>query len=185
LDNDFVAGVYRAPMSEHDDDVRLRLIIGGNRELSRIPSDRGVGGGLNPVSSALLRAYLEFTFKADYACDYGMPQWASRMNSWLSPIPFERLFLGRHKFLHYRVWYRDALSKYVQEILLDSRTLSRPFLDRANVEAAVTGHVKGYRNSTTAIHKLLTMELLFRQFFDSQPNDTVNAPEIDAMAKAI
>jgi len=45
--------------------------------------------------------------------------------------------------------------------------------------------VKGYRNSTTAIHKLLTMELLFRQFFDSQPNDTMNAPEVDAMAKAI
>ena len=184
LDNDFVAGVYRAPMAAHDDDVRLRLIMGGNRELSRIPSDRGVGGGLNPLSSALLRAYQEFTFKADYACDYGMPQWASRINSWLSPIPFERIFLGRHKFLHYRVWYRDALAKYVQEILLDPRTLSRPFLERANVEAAVTGHVRGYRNSTTAIHKLLTMELLFRQFFDGQPAESVNASEMAATVKA-
>jgi asparagine synthase (glutamine-hydrolysing) len=185
LDNDFVAGVYRAPMAEHNDDVRLRLIMGGNRELSRIPSDRGVGGGLNPLSSALLKAYLEFTFKADYACDYGMPQWASRINSWLSPIPFERLFLGRHKFLHYRVWYRDALSKYVQEILLDPRTLSRPFLDRKNVEATVTGHIRGYRNSTTAIHKLLTMELLFRQFFDAQASDSAYATEVGATAKAL
>lgn len=185
LDNDFVAGVYRAPLGEHDDDVRLRLIMGGSRELSRIPSDRGVGGGLNPLSSALLRAYLEFTFKADYACDYGMPQWASRINSWLSPIPFERLFLGRHKFLHYRVWYRDALSKYVQEVLLDSRTLSRPFLDRANVEAAVIGHVKGHRNSTTAIHKMLTMELLFREFFDTQSTSHLDAALTETSTKAV
>jgi hypothetical protein len=31
--------------------------------------------------------------------------------------------------------------------------------------------VRGTRNSTTAIHKLLTMELLFRRFFDAQPSD--------------
>lgn len=169
LDNDFVAAVYRAPanMSPHED-VRLRLIRDGSAALRKIPSDRGVGGTLDPVTSALARAYFEFTFKAEYACDYGMPQWAARMNSWVAPLRLERIFLGRHKFLHYRVWYRDALAGYVKEILLDPQTLSRPFFDRASIESMVTGHVRGVRNSTTAIHKLLTMELLFRQFFDAQ-----------------
>ena len=82
-------------------------------------------------------------------------KWAARMNSWVAPLQLERIFLGRHKFLHYRVWYRDALAGYVQQILLDPRTLSRPFLERRNVEAMVKGHVRGNRNSTTAIHKLL------------------------------
>lgn len=169
LDNNFVAAVYRAPanMSPHED-VRLRLIRDGSAALRKIPSDRGVGGTLDPVTSALARAYFEFTFKAEYACDYGMPQWAARMNSWVAPLRLERIFLGRHKFLHYRVWYRDALAGYVKEILLDPLTLSRPFFDRASIESMVTGHVRGVRNSTTAIHKLLTMELLFRQLFDTQ-----------------
>ena len=117
LDNDFVAAVYRAPANlSPREDVRLRLIRDGNPTLRKIPSDRGVGGTLDPVTSALARAYFEFTFKAEYACDYGMPQWAARMNSWVAPLRLEHIFLGRHKFLHYRVWYRDALARYVREI---------------------------------------------------------------------
>jgi asparagine synthase (glutamine-hydrolysing) len=176
LDNDFVAAVYRAPanLSPHDD-VRLRLIGDGSPALRKIASDRGVGGTFGPVASALTRAFFEFTFKAEYACDYGMPQWAARMNSWVAPLHLERIFLGRHKFLHYRVWYRDALAGYIQDILLDPRTLSRPFLERKSIESMVTGHVRGSRNSTTAIHKMLTMELLFRQFFDAQPSDSAVA----------
>jgi len=182
LDNDFVAAVYRAPanLSPHDD-VRLRLIGDGSAALRKIASDRGVGGTLGPVSSALAKAFWEFTFKAEYACDYGMPQWAARMNSWVAPLHLERVFLGRHKFLHYRVWYRDALAGYIRDILLDSRTLSRPFLERKSIEGMVTGHVRGNRNSTTAIHKMLTMELLFRQFFDAQPGDGAEAAHTTAL----
>jgi asparagine synthase (glutamine-hydrolysing) len=185
LDNDFVAAVYRAPATlSPNEDVRLRLIRDGSPALRRIASDRGVGGTLDPLTSALVRAYFEFTFKAEYACDYGMPQWAARVNKWIAPLRPERIFLGRHKFLHYRVWYRDALARYVQEILLDSRTLSRPFLERRNVEAMVKGHVRGDRNSTTAIHKLLTMELLFRQFFDAQSSESSKA-ELNAATQAV
>lgn len=184
LDNDFVSAAYRAPasMSPHDD-VRLRLIGDGSSALRRIPSDRGAGGTLAPLTSALLRAYSEFTFKAEYACDYGMPQWAARMNNSIAPLHLERIFLGRHKFLHYRVWYRDELAEYVKEILLDPRTLSRPFLDRRNVEATINGHVRGHRNSTIAIHKILTMEHLFRQFFDAPPiKSSENVPNTDMHA---
>lgn len=169
LDNDFVKAVYRAPKSEDGDyDVRLRLIRDGSPELSRIPSDRGVGGDAGRISSKISRALHEFSFKAEYAYDYGMPQWVARTDHAFSRLHFERLFLGRHKLLHFRVWYRDALSKYVKEMLLDSRTLSRPYLDRKGVEDVVNGHTKGKSNHTTAIHKLLTLELLQRNFFDSK-----------------
>jgi asparagine synthase (glutamine-hydrolysing) len=103
------------------------------------------------------------------------------LNSWVAPLHLERIFLGRHKFLHYRVWYRDALAGYIQDVLLDSRTLSRPFLERKSIESMVTGHVRGNRNSTTAIHKMLTMELLFRQFFDAQSGDGAEAAHTTAL----
>jgi asparagine synthase (glutamine-hydrolysing) len=168
LDNDFVRTVYRAPLaSDLSADVRLRLISDGNPDLGRLRSDRGVGGEPG-ISSAVARGFLEFTFKAEYAYDYGMPQWLSKLDYTFAPLRLERLFLGRHKFSHYRVWYRNELSEYVRQILLDSRTLSRPYIDRRGVEAVVEGHTKGGRNYTAEIHKLLTLELLNRLFLSAQ-----------------
>jgi asparagine synthase (glutamine-hydrolysing) len=168
LDNDFVRTVFRGPQSNGSNgDVRLRLINDGSSALGRIPTDRGVGG-VSGRSFPISRGLLEFTFKAEYAYDYGMPQWASRVDNFLSPFHVERLFLGRHKTSHYRVWYRDALSEYVREMLLDQRTLSRPYLERKGVEAVVNGHTKEGLNYTSAIHKLLTLELLQRLFFDAR-----------------
>ena len=96
-----------------------------------------------------------------------MPQWLAQIDRLLSPFHVERLFLGRHKLFHFRVWFRDVLSSYVQEVLLDRRTLSRPYLEPRAVEAVVRGHVKGNRNYTNEIHKLLSLELLHRLFFDA------------------
>jgi len=79
---------------------------------------------------------------------------------------FEKLFLGRHKFYHFRLWYRDELSDYVKAILLDDRTLNRPYLNRNIVEDFVKGHTKGYRNYTTEITQLLTLELIQRLFIE-------------------
>jgi asparagine synthase (glutamine-hydrolysing) len=165
LDNDFVRTVFRAPKGLQDD-VRLRLIRDGDSTLAGIRSDRGIGGNSRALAAAISRGAMEFTFKAEYAYDYGMPQWAARIDNLLSPLRLERLFLGRHKLLHFRIWYRDSLSDYVRQILLDPRTLSRPYLDRKGVEAIVRGHLSGWQNNTTAIHKLLTMELLHRLFLD-------------------
>jgi asparagine synthase (glutamine-hydrolysing) len=169
LDNDFVRTVFRAPRTNGaNHDIRLRLINDGSPVLARIRTDRGVGGGSGRLSAMACRGLLEFTFKAEYAYDYGMPQWLARIDHLCSPLNLERLFLGRHKLFHFRVWYRDALSEYVQQMLLDPRTLSRPYIEPKAVEAIVHGHLRGGRNYTTEIHKLLTLELLHRLFFDSR-----------------
>jgi asparagine synthase (glutamine-hydrolysing) len=166
LDNGFVQSVFRAPKSDRlNSDIRLRLIRDGSPTLARLRSDRGVGGS-NGLASALSRAYLEFTFKAEYAYDYGMPQWVARVDHALAPLHLERLWLGRHKLSHFRVWYRDILAEYVREMLLDRRTLSRPYLEPKRVEAIVNGHTRKGLNYTSAIHKLLTLELLHRLYFD-------------------
>jgi asparagine synthase (glutamine-hydrolysing) len=167
LDADFLRTVYREPRcNDPEDDIRLRLIAAGDPALARIRSDRGVGGSGNRLAAAISRNVLEFTFKAEYAYDYGMPQWLARVDGRLSPLHLERLFLGRHKLLHFRVWYRDALSDYVRQILLDPRTLARPYLKPRVIESIVNAHTRGERNYTMAIHKLLTVELLHRFFVD-------------------
>lgn len=167
LDNDFVRTVYRAPASTlASDDISLRLIAEGNPALLRIGTDHGLGGRLPGWLATLRRDYLEFTFKAEYAYDYGMPQTVARIDHALHWAHLERLFLGRHKFDHFRVWYRDVLADYVREMLLDSRTLSRPYLQRKTVEEIVRGHLKGNRNYTMALHKVLSLEHLHRLFID-------------------
>jgi asparagine synthase (glutamine-hydrolysing) len=170
LDNDLVRTAFRAKNSEvvksdlfEDNDACSRLIKDGSSALSRIPTDRGLGGK-GGIAQSLLRAYLEFTFKAEYAYDYGMPPWLARIDHSLSALHLERAFLGRHKFCHFRVWYRDALSNYVKEILLDSKSLSRPYIQRSTLERMVQDHVKGVQNHTSEITKLLTLELTHRLF---------------------
>jgi asparagine synthase (glutamine-hydrolysing) len=95
-----------------------------------------------------------------------MPQRLARVDHLLSSLHLERLFLGRHKMFHFRIWYRDTLAPYVREMLLDQRSLARPYVERRSLEAVVQGHLRGDRNYTTEIHKLLTLELLHRQFVD-------------------
>lgn len=168
LDNDLVRTAFRAPKAALTSaDACLRLIAEGSPAIFQVRADRGLAGNHGPLAAAMARRYLEFTFKAEYAYDYGMPQWVARLDHLFSPFHLERLFLGRHKFYHFRVWYRDALAGYVREMLLDSRTLSRPYLERKTVEAIVEGHTKGRRNHTTEISKLLTLELLHRRFLDN------------------
>jgi asparagine synthase (glutamine-hydrolysing) len=147
--------------------VSLRLIADGNAALGRIPTDRGVGGKRNRLLSKASRALLEFQFKAEYAYDMGMPQWVARIDHAFLPLHLERLFLGRHKVFHFRIWYRDALAGYVKEMLLDPRSLSRPYLERKGLEAIVRGHLKGDQNYTNELHKVLTLELVHRLFLEN------------------
>jgi asparagine synthase (glutamine-hydrolysing) len=166
LANDFVRMVYRAPAPEHAD-IRARLILEGNPALASIPSDRGVRADSAGIAATTERILRELSFKCEYAFDMGMPQWLARADYALSPLKLDRFFRGRHKFLHFRTWYRDGLSSYVRQILLDPLTLSRSFLQRDKVEAIVTSHLTGRENHTTTIHSLLTLELVHRQFAHS------------------
>jgi asparagine synthase (glutamine-hydrolysing) len=166
LDNDVVMRVYQAPNSVTiNEEARLRLMREGNPALANLRTDRGVGGR---NTSKFLRGLLEFSFKAEYAYDYGMPQWVAQLDHMFSPLHLERIWLGRHKVFHFRVWYRDQLANYVREMLLDQRSLARPYLEPEMVRTIVSGHLKGSRNYTTEIHRLLTLELTHRLFLDSQ-----------------
>ena len=185
LDNDIVKTIYRAPEQVlTNQDISLRLIADGNPALRKIWTD--LGAGARGYTGAAARRWLGFTFKAEYAYDLGMPQSLAHVDHMLAPLHPEKLFLGRHKFAHFRVWYRDQLSRYVQDVLLDSRALTRGYVEPAAVRMMVQEHTAGRRNYTGPIHKLLTLELLHRLLVDSaisvQPTP-VTQPEL-AVARA-
>ncbi len=99
LDNELVRAAFRSPPSGlTTGDVSHRLIADGNPELFRIRTDRGLLGDQRALPASIRRAFLEFTFKAEYAYDYGMPQWVAHVDHNLSALHLERLFLGRHKY---------------------------------------------------------------------------------------
>ncbi|MGD0123920.1 MAG: asparagine synthase-related protein [Terriglobia bacterium] len=164
LDNDLVKTAYCAPgplaISEA---VRVRLVQEGSTALARLRTDRSFG-----IGNFFSRGLLEFSFKAEYAYDMGMPQWIAQLDHLFAPLHLERLWLGRHKVFHFRVWYRDQLAPYVREMLLDPRSLARPYLVPKVLQNLVDGHLRGNRNYTTEIHRLLTVELVHRLFLDSR-----------------
>jgi asparagine synthase (glutamine-hydrolysing) len=165
LDNELVETIYKSPGPVAiNEEGRMRLIREGNPALAQLRTDRGLGDQQNPV----LHALLEFLFKAEYAYDYGMPQWVAQVDHLFAPLHLERIWLGRHKLYHFRVWYRDRLANYVREMLLDSRSLARPHINPGAVRKIVNGHLKGDRNYTTEIHRLLSLELVHRLFLDTK-----------------
>ncbi len=168
LDNDLVALAYRAPLRLLDGpDVPLRLIGEASKRLGKIPTDRGLCSAPLPLVSDLLRFYREFTYKAEYAYDYGMPQWLAKIDNLFSHLHLENLFLGRQKFYHFRLWYRKELSTYVKDILLDPVSLGRPYLNGNRVRKIVTDHIRGVANYTTQIHQLITAELIHRSLLET------------------
>ena len=97
LDNDLVALAYQAPAEfEANQRLALRLIADGNPALACFPTDRGPMGRIGPLGKIRER-YQELTFKTDYAYDYGMPHWLTKVDRALRALHLERLFLGRHK----------------------------------------------------------------------------------------
>jgi asparagine synthase (glutamine-hydrolysing) len=167
LDNDIVSLAFRVPIPlSNTNELSLRLIADGKPALAIIATDRGALYQSIPLVTKLRQLVQEFTFKAEYAYDYGMPQWLARLDHTFESFHFERVFLGRHKFYHFRLWYRKELSEYIRDVLLDPRTRARPYLNGQRLEEVVNSHIKGYRNYTSEIHRLLTAELIQRQFIE-------------------
>ena len=168
LDNALVALAYRAPADlAATDRLLLAIVAQGNPQLGEIPTDRGIVS--RPVLTTYARRlFQELTFKAEYMYDYGMPQWLARLDHALARLHLESCFLGRHKFHHFRVWYRDQLHDYVKDILLDPQTRSRPYFRGAALDDMVADHIRGDRNYTLEIHRALTCELVQRQLIEQQ-----------------
>jgi asparagine synthase (glutamine-hydrolysing) len=168
LDNELVALAYQTPPGLTASlEPSLKLIVQGDARMGRIPTDRGITYPAGRSANRLQHSLQEFLAKAEYAYDYGMPNWLARIDNVLAPFRLEKLFLGRQKFCHFRTWYRRPLASYVKQILLDPRASSRGYVNGPAVERLVADHIAGRSNHTIEIHKLLSLELLHRTLLDT------------------
>ncbi len=63
-------------------------------------------------------------------------------------------------------WYRGPSMDYIKEILLDKRTLERPWFDAEFVKAKLDEHFDGRRNHRLLVWSLLSVEWIQRHFAD-------------------
>lgn len=169
LDNDLVALSYQTSSKlSRSIEFSLRFIAEGDLKLAKIATDRGMSFKPIPIIGSARRIYQKYAIKAEYAYDYGMPQWLNRIDNFFTKLNLERLFLGRHKFYHFRTWYRNELSKYVKNVILDPRTQKRPYLQGKNLENMVTSHLNGLNNYTQEINLVLTSELIQRHLIEKK-----------------
>ena len=104
----------------------------------------------------LAQKWQEFTAKAEYAYDYGMPQRMAQVDRFLGPLQLERLFLGRHKFYHFRIWYKRKLREFLESAGgADCPPCYREGIGRRMIE----DHLAGSKNHTSELHRLLTARL--------------------------
>ena len=129
-------------------------------------TDRALRQDSFPFRQRVAKTWHELTAKAEYAYDYGMPRWLTRVDRFLGGLHPERFFLGRHKFYHFRIWYRHQLSSYLKNGIGSDEMPScyRPAVARR----LVWDHVTGRANHTMALHKLLTIQLIERLFIRQQ-----------------
>lgn len=158
LDPALVALAYQAPPeSRTSAEPLLRLIATRSPELAAIPTDRGLRHPPLPWVTPLAAAWRETTARAEYAWDYGLPRWLAPLERKLRPLHPEKLFLGRHKFAHFRLWYREPLAGTVRDLLSG---FEAPGFAPGATAQVVNEHLSGRSNRTRELHQLITLRLI-------------------------
>ena len=66
------------------------------------------------------------------------------------------------------LWFRNDLSGWMMEVLMDRRSMERPYLNKSYLEKIIADHTQGKKNHTDAITALINAELIHRLFIDRQ-----------------
>ena len=180
LDNDVIELLFRVPRDGCDgSDAEVAAIHRRKPELMRVRTNHGRGGsGPAPISClvrrfVLWRAQVEKIFNWD-TLPHSMQHLAAQFDAHLlSPLRLDRFILGWEYYLHYSRWFRNELAATLEEILLDPRTLSRPYWNAPWVSQIVNDHVRGRKNNLAQIRKVLTIELIHRELLE---NDVLRSP---------
>jgi asparagine synthase (glutamine-hydrolysing) len=84
-----------------------------------------------------------------------------------SLLPDEILRQRKHGFtVPVTKWFRDDLSAFARDVLLDDQTVKRGFVDAGRLRTVLSDHFAGRRNAGSLIWSLLIFELWCRQVLD-------------------
>ena len=175
LDNDLIKVLYQAPSfdSNFGTQFELDLIAKTKPELMSIPTTGSYGGNrLWPISAAIKNAIkMMIILDKIYIRErlpFHMTHPVARLDYLLiSPLHLDRLAMGYTDFRRYRIWFRDQLADYLQDVLLSEKTLSRPYWNRKNLIKIVTDHINGRGTYLREIRKVLQVELTHRTLLEN------------------
>lgn len=168
MDNDLVRFMYQAsPVIRSSNQPQQQIIRDCAPFLDAITSDMGYGGRTSSFAAQCAEFYHYVLFKLDYIYVSALPHWLARVDSLCVSANGGKPLLGAsQKFEFYRIWFRRDLSSYVKEILLDSKTMQRPYFHGKGLERMVRAHTTGMRNYMSEINKAMSLELTCRTLID-------------------
>jgi asparagine synthase (glutamine-hydrolysing) len=154
LDNDVVALTYRAPSDVRQSSASaLSLVRDCHPALSSIATDRAVVHDGSGPAYALRRLAAELTFKLDYMHKEAPPSGSA----WFLGALDRMGMLGLHKWLPYRLWFRDELANHVVDALSDPATSRLPFWNQRSLPRIARDHISGTKNYVREINAALTL----------------------------
>ncbi len=170
MDNDLVSLMYQAPAAlRATDAIPMRVVADGDSGLAGIPTDRGQGGNGGFLVSKARRALGYLLFKSEYIRFFQPPAVLFRLES-----AANRAFgaagkpSGSYQIVNYGKLFRTTLAEYVADLLLDRRTLSRPYLNATGFRKLVERHLRGQDSGLKEINLVLTAELIHRQLLENR-----------------
>jgi asparagine synthase (glutamine-hydrolysing) len=176
LDDDFLQLLYRSPRRPTIGREPSISLIGERRpDLLTIPTDRGLLGSGGRMAQGLRRIHREGLFKAEYWTGHGAPRWMAALTRQMPGSLIEKVFIGRHKFVHPRLWIRGTLGAYTREVLLaDNAASLADCLDPAQVRAMLRRDLQGETNHSDELDKVMTLALASRLLFQSRATDAAS-----------
>jgi asparagine synthase (glutamine-hydrolysing) len=91
---------------------------------------------------------------------------------------------GLHKYLPYRIWFKQELADYLKSAVSDARIQQTSFWNRRFLGEMVTSHIEGRDNYIHELNAVLTLEaverLVLRDSPTAQPGSD-NSPTVSAV----
>ena len=157
----------------------LNIIRKSNTVLGDIGSDMGFRASDGRLTALVRYLVCRSTFKLDYAFNEGLPHWLSCLDPIFRRVGFGLGILGRHKYLHYRSWFRGELASYLRQAIGEAGNRPSPFWNSGFLKRMVEDHASGRKNYVREINAVLTLEaverLLFRGFPSGVESDIIRS----------
>lgn len=166
---DMVCGQTNLPGFHGDPSVHV--IEKRQPALLTVPTDRGLLGRGGYAARAGRRLQREALFKLEYWTGECTPNLLERilLGTGLDVL-CERLFTGRHKFQHFRIWLRRELANEVRELLgMYSASPLDEYFDLSKVMRMMDDHESGKRNNTEGVDRVTTLVLAQKLLLSGGP----------------
>jgi asparagine synthase (glutamine-hydrolysing) len=162
-DNEIVELLLQAP-TMGDTSFLQKQIVGRNApNWAHLPTNRGDAVKPSGVNEIMKKWYTTANFIDTVYNWERLSQKQYRLCQLLKATGASRIFNGRKEWTHYRLWFANELKDYVRQILLDEKTLQRPYWNRRFLEFIVGHHCSQKGNYAWEIDLIMSFELWLRQ----------------------